>query len=125
MRGALLGRYGEAAPTGLNEGDVFMLIDGGKDRKRDFLKHFPIKVGKEADLGVCHTFTMHVSEDSWRQRRTHSHGRAKLTQHIYVVASRKTMKSVLKQHHNFKKHGGSVREILIFTDCVINLNLLR
>lgn len=111
VKATLLGRCGDSAPAKLPEGDVYMMIDGGKDRKRAFLKNFPLKsgAGKDPNHAICHTFTMHINEASWRQRRLHAHGRAKLTQNIYVVAASKTMKAVLKRKNSFMHHGGSIR----------------
>ena len=107
-RGILQGRLGTADPEALGDGDIFICIDGGRDRKRVFLKHLlNAKVGKDVKRTVCHTLMMHMTEKSWRQRRHHPHGRAHLTQQIHIAASAKTMKNI--KHNTFSNHHGSTR----------------
>ena len=108
LRGVLLGRFGDAEPQDLREGDVFICIDGGRGRNRNFCKWLNGAVGgKDPDRSITHSLIMHVSEQSWRKRRLHAHGRARLTQHIHVVASAKTHRAI--RHTTFSHHLGSTR----------------
>ena len=112
LRATLLGRCGSAEPMSLPGGTLFMCIDGGRERKRVFMKPLVTKkIGTDPERTVCHTLTMHMSEKSWRKRRKHAHGIAKLTQHIHVVATAKTMKSI--KYSNFSYHVGSTRGDII------------
>ncbi len=63
--------------------------------------------GKDPDRSITRTLIMHVSEQSWRKRRLHAHRRARLTQHIHVVASAKTHRAI--KHRTFNHHPGSTR----------------
>ena len=112
FKSAAQARYQGADPDRLMVGDIFCLIDGGKDRKRHFLKAFsglsPGKVGKGKDPNktVIKTIMLHVSEDSWRARRKKSGARtAKLTQTMYLVANVKTFQNMPQRA--FKDYKGT------------------
>jgi hypothetical protein len=63
--------------------------------------------GKDPDRSITHSLIMHVSEQSWRKRRSHAHGRARLTQQTHVVASAKTHRAI--KRITFNHHPGSTR----------------
>ena len=72
-----------------------MCIDGGRGRKRNFCTWLNGAVGgKDPDRSITHALVTHVSEQSWRNRRSHAHGRARLTQHIRGVANAKTHRAI-------------------------------
>ncbi len=59
IRGVLQGRYGSAEPAALREGDIFLCIDGGRDRKRIFMKGLTnAKTGKDPERIVCQALVM-------------------------------------------------------------------
>ena len=55
----------------------------------------------------CNKMMLHITEESWRDRRGAKRGRAKLVQAIYMVASNKTLWSV--KHTKFPVHEGSTK----------------
>ena len=63
--------------------------------------------GKDPDRSITHSLVMHVSEQSWRKRRSHAHGRARLTQQTRVVANAKTHRAI--KQRAFNHHPGSTR----------------
>ena len=107
-RGVLLGRFGNAEPPHLRAGDVLICINGGRGRKRNFCKWLNNAVGgNDRDRTITHSLIMHANEQSWWKRRLHAHGRARLTQHMHVVASAKTHRAI--KHTTFNHHPGSTR----------------
>ena len=71
-RGVLQGRLGNAEPEALQAGDVFVILDGGRDRKHIFAKHLlGSKTGKDPARTVCNSFVMTSTEESWHRRRSH------------------------------------------------------
>ena len=110
MRALLAARYGTDEPTALQKGEFWMCIDGGKDRKRHFvkvLKHPKMQKGRERKRLIHRKTMLHVTERSWRARRSRQHGSAKLSQNIHLVASYPTFAAV--PHVQFKTITGSTR----------------
>ena len=105
LRGVLLGRLGDVEPQHLRAGDVPMGIDGGRCRKRNFCTWLNGAVGgKDPDRSTTHSLATHVSEESWRNVRSHANCRARLTQQTHVVASAKTHRAI--RHTTFFRHLG-------------------
>ena len=81
---------------------------GGGGPKSNFCQWLNGAVGgKDPDRSIIHSLIMHVREQSWRKRRLHAHGRARLTHHMLVVASAESHRVV--SHRTFNHHPGSTR----------------
>ena len=112
VRAIIASRHGVEDPGQLNFGDFYVMINGGKDRKRQWLK--PLKneniaqhKGKDKNRLVCRTTMVHCSEQSWRNRKKVSRGQAKLTQAMYTVSSASTFSNL--RHASFLTITGSTR----------------
>lgn len=93
----------------IQKGDIYMCIDGGKSRFRQFSKH--LKAGDNKTKSVKRTIfkkcTLNISEHSWRARRSVKKGHATLTQGVYFAASAATWQSI--KHVQFETITGSTR----------------
>ena len=87
-------RGAESETDPLNYGDLYLCFNGTKDRKRIFKKPLASSAvgGKDPSRTVLQTVLLHMTEESWRERRGRHLGRSKLTQHAYICATSKTLK---------------------------------
>ena len=86
------------------------MINGGRDRKRLYLKPIKnpkMKRGRDRNRTIVKNITMFVSEASWRARRKRARGNAKLTQQIHLVSSASTFARI--QHKVLEGIIGSTR----------------
>ena len=96
----------------LNYGDIFLCFNGAKDRKRIFSKPLASSLsGKDQKRTVVQTVLLHMTEESWRERRGRHLGRSKLTQQAYICATSATLKDVPKA--NFATYGGSTKSDVV------------
>jgi hypothetical protein len=111
IRPIIHARQGTETPEYLQAGDIYLCIDGGRDRRRQFMKPFKLighdKNRKNRNRTINRTTTMHISESSWRLRRKRHRGQAKLTQQIHMVANSATLANI--KHCNFEYITGSTR----------------
>ena len=108
MRSVLEARCGKDEPDALKAGDLFLSFSAGKDRKRFFSKPLQTaKVGKDPERTFVRTFTLFLSEDSYKARRNRVHGHLRLSQQVYMVMSAATLKMLPSA--KFPIHGGSNR----------------
>ena len=112
LRAILAARHGTEESSqvkSIQMGDLFTVISGGKDRRRALLKSLKTQMssrrGFDKSKTYCRTIMLHVSEASWRARRSRSRGHAKLTQAIYIVGCHQTFSSL--PFAAFKTIGGS------------------
>ena len=106
---------GAASETGpLPYGDIYLCFNGAKDRKRIFCKPLAspqAQGGKDPKRTVTQTVLIHMTEESWRERRGRHLGRSKLTQQAYVCASSATLKDIPKV--NFATYNGSTKSDVV------------
>ena len=108
LKGVLLARAGDQEPPQLLFGDVFICIDGGRSRKRLFQKPLVCtKTGADKGRTLVRALTLYISEASYRGRRKKIQGVVKLTQGVYVAASRATFQAT--EHTQYQHHGGPTR----------------
>ena len=75
----------------LEQGLVFILFDGGRERKRLFLKPLSVeKKVKDPNRNTVRCVTVFCSEESVRARRSRVRGHVKLTQNMYIVKNNST-----------------------------------
>eukprot|EP00973_Karenia_brevis_P077956 10829982-Karenia_brevis.AAC.1 len=117
VRALLKARQGTDEPAKLTVGDIYTCFDGGKDRKRLFvkpLKNPNMKSGRDRNRTFMRTLLMHVSEASWRARRQRFKGNAKLTQQVYMVGNIATFNSI--KHVKFSEMSGSTKSDVCGTE---------
>ena len=97
MKAVIAARHGVQDPASFHHGEVFVMVDGGKDRKRVLLnplKNNKQKGGRDRNRVICRRIMFHASETSWRARRRRAHGTARLSQNVYLVASSSTFNAI-------------------------------
>ena len=110
LRALLLARQKTDNPEKLEEKVLYVCFSGGKDRERIFkkpLKTSNQKSGRDKDRTTMKRTTLHITEQSWRERFCRPKGDAHLTQMIYFVANHKTFNNI--KHTKFPTHEGSTR----------------
>ena len=87
-RSVLKARCGSDTPDALKLGDLWCLINGGKDRKRAFTKPLSVvaKSGRDKDRTFTRTIQVILDEQSVRDRRKRTQGHVKVTQQMYMSA---------------------------------------
>ena len=91
LKGVLEGRCGSAEPDKLQNGDIFMCVDAGKDRRRIFAKPLSVpRCGKDPDRSSSRRIMLHCTEASVRARRGRPRGSVKLTQTVHMIMNVKT-----------------------------------
>ena len=99
---------GGSSDTPLEAGDIYMCFNGTKDRKRNFTKPLGVvKTGKDPDRTVTQVVLVHMTEDSWRERRGRHLGRSKLTQLVYICSRASTLKAIPRRQ--FATYVGSTK----------------
>ena len=105
MNAVLAARYGTDEPAHLGPHELYVCIDGGKERRRLFTKSFPSLKAKDADRTVVRTITAFFTENTVRERRGRNRGLVKLTQQIHVA---KSVKKLIPSRQ-FETYGGSTQ----------------
>ena len=108
LRAIIAARHGREDPPELHVGDFYMCINGGKNRKRSFLKPMQnpnMKKGKDKNRLFTRDFMLHATESSWRQRKRCARGQARLTQTITMCANRESF--AMEPQREYIVHGGS------------------
>ena len=98
----------------LTYGDIYLCFNGTKDRKRIFCKPLASpqrQGGKGPKRIVTQSVLIHMTEESWRERRGRHAGRSKLTQQVYKCASSATLKDIPKV--NFATYNGSTKSDVV------------
>ena len=104
FRGLLTGRCGAPEPTCLPPHEIYVTVSGGKDRRRMATKFIqfqgdPDVAKKDSTKTVTDTKLLVFEERAWRDRKGGSlrrnHGRARLSQHLYVSCNKQTSKSLV------------------------------
>ena len=102
LRAVLEARCGSEAPVHLKEGDFWLMIDGGKDRKRHFFRNLKGAAGKkDAKRTVFQKITLHCTEKSVRKRRGRARGLVKVTQTIHIARNKATCKKD-REYENYE-----------------------
>ncbi len=88
----LQARHGSPTPEKLKPGDIFFMLDAGKDRRRQFLKNLPALKGATDDKTrtINRQIILHCSEDSFKKRRKVLRGAIKLAQGLTFATSAAT-----------------------------------
>jgi hypothetical protein len=94
LRAIFAARHGQEEPKQIQQGDLYGVFSGGKDRKRGVLKSLKTQArSKRENLKAktyCRNIMLHVSESSWRGRKHRARGHCKLTQAVHVVGCHST-----------------------------------
>jgi hypothetical protein len=93
LKAVLHARQGddEELPDKLQIGDIYVMLDGGKERVRLFQKPLQVKkTGKDPDRNHHRKVVVHCTEASVRARRGRNRGNVKLTQTIHITKNIKT-----------------------------------
>ena len=94
-RAVLEARTGKDEPAHLQLGDIFVCIDGGKDRKRVFTRPLlGTKKGKDINRTFIRSIVLHATEASHKTRRERMQGHTKLTQGIQMAMNHGTLKTI-------------------------------
>jgi hypothetical protein len=108
IRAIIAARHGRDDPPELHIGDFYMCINGGKHRKRSFMKPMQnphMKKNKDKNRLFARDFMLHATERSWRQRKRCARGQARLTQMITMCANKETF--AMEPQREYIVHGGS------------------
>ena len=105
MKGCLSARYGTDEPEKLHLHDICLCFSTGKDRKRLFTAPLKGKMtGKSKERTLTRVITTHASHESFKARRKHAHGTAKLSSSCYLTFSAATLKYLPPA--DYPHHGG-------------------
>ena len=110
IRAVLKARLGTDTPSLMERNVLWVCISGGRDRERLFKSFFTPQKDKpppKADRALCNKLMIHITEESWRERRKRKRGRAKLVQSIYMLGHNRTLSAV--KHTKFPVHEGSTK----------------